>query len=94
MAFWLNKYSSCRIHSLPPFYIKTNPRENRFFAARWAIGGKNRSHNVNILAENWTEGLWHVREHRQWHEKHVRLPQPGRTVAGLALKVNTASSTR
>jgi len=52
MAFLLNKYSSCRIHSLPPFYIKTNPRENRFFAARWAIGGKNRSHNVNSFAEN------------------------------------------
>ena len=61
MAFWLNKYSSCRIHSLPPFYIKTNLHENRFFAARWAIGGKNRSHNVNILAENWTERLWYVR---------------------------------
>ena len=61
MAFLLNKYSSCRIHSLPPFYIKTNPRENRFFAARWAIGGKNRSHNVKVLAENWTECLWHVR---------------------------------
>jgi len=52
MALLLNKYSSCRIHSLPPFHIKTNPRENRFFAARWAIGGKNCSHNVNILAEN------------------------------------------
>ena len=94
MAFLLNKYSSCRIHSLPPFCTKTNPRENRFFAARWAIGGKNRSHNVKVLAEKWTKRSWYVREHRQWHEKHVRLQQPGATVAGLTLKVNTALSTR
>ena len=61
MAFVLNKNSFCRIHRLPPFYIKTNLRENRLFAPWCAIGGKNRSHNVNILAENWTERLWYVR---------------------------------
>ena len=30
----LNKNSFHRIHKLPPFYIKTNLRENRFFATR------------------------------------------------------------
>ena len=94
MAFLLNKYSSCRIHGLPPFCNKTNPRENRFFAARWAIGGKNRSHNVNSFAENETKHSWYVREYKQWHEKHVRLPQPGRTVAGHTLKAKTDTSTR
>ena len=89
-----NKYSFFRIRGQTPFCIKTNLRENRFFAARWAIGGKNRSHNVKVLAEKWTKRLWYVCEHRQWHEKHVRLPQPGRTIAGLTLKVNTALSTR
>ena len=58
MAFLLNKYSSFRIRKLPPFYIKTNLRENRLFAPWCAIGGKNRSHNVKIFAEKWTEGGW------------------------------------
>jgi len=40
MTVSLNKNSFCRIHILPPFCIKTNLRENRFFAARWAIGGR------------------------------------------------------
>ena len=39
VAVALNKYTLHRIHRLTPFYIKTNLRENRFFAARWAIGG-------------------------------------------------------
>ena len=34
VAVSLNKNSFCRIHILTPFYIKTNLRENRFFAAR------------------------------------------------------------
>jgi len=49
MAFLLNKYSFRRIHGLPPFYIKTNLRENRLFAPWWAIGEKNRSHNVKKI---------------------------------------------
>ena len=40
MAVILNKNSFCRIHGLPPFCIKSNLRENRFFAARLAIGGR------------------------------------------------------
>ena len=54
MAFLLNKYSFRRIHGLPPFYIKTNLRENRLFAPWWAIGGKNLSHNVKKFTEKWT----------------------------------------
>ena len=33
-AISLNKYSFHCIHMLAPFCIKTNPRENRFFAAK------------------------------------------------------------
>jgi len=40
MAVFLNKNSFHRIHKLPPFYIKTNLRENRLFATRGAIGGQ------------------------------------------------------
>ena len=47
------------MHMLTPFCIKTNFRENRFFAARWTIGGKKDTHRVKILAEKFTaiEGL-------------------------------------
>jgi len=37
---------------LTSFCIKTNLRENRFFAARWAIGGRDGTHNVKIITEN------------------------------------------
>ena len=40
---------------LSPFSIKTNLRENRFFAARKAIGGEKGSHSVKILAEKKTD---------------------------------------
>ena len=40
MAIPYNKYSFSRIRMLTPFGIKTNLRENRFFAARWAVGGQ------------------------------------------------------
>ena len=40
MAFLLNKNSFCRMHMLTIFCIKINLRENRIFAARWAIGGR------------------------------------------------------
>jgi len=39
MAVPYNKYSFCCIRMLTPLDIKTNLRENRFFAARWAVGG-------------------------------------------------------
>ena len=38
MAIFLNKNSFCSIPMLTLFSIKTNLRENRFFATRWAIG--------------------------------------------------------
>ena len=40
MAVPYNKDSFCRIRMLTPLGIKTNLRENRFFAARWAVGGQ------------------------------------------------------
>jgi len=40
MAVGLNKNSFCLHVQLPSFCIKTTLRENRFFAARWAIGGQ------------------------------------------------------
>ena len=39
---------------LPFICIKTNLRENRFFATRRTIGGKKSTHNVKILAEKIT----------------------------------------
>ncbi|OFQ17606.1 hypothetical protein HMPREF2955_10900 [Prevotella sp. HMSC073D09] len=55
MAAFLNKNSFCRIHILTPLCVKTNPRENRFFAARWAIGDEKDTHNVKFFAENQTK---------------------------------------
>ena len=40
IAFAFNKNSFCLHLQLTPFCIKTNLRENRFFAARLAIGGR------------------------------------------------------
>ena len=47
------------MHMLTPFCIKTNLRENRFFAERRTIGGKKSTHNVKILTKKFTliEGL-------------------------------------
>ena len=38
VAVGLNKNSFCLHSQATPFSIKTNLRENRFFAARWAVG--------------------------------------------------------
>ena len=54
MTTSLNKNSFYRIHILIPFCIKTNFRENRFFAARWAVAGKKVSHNVKICTKKIT----------------------------------------
>jgi len=40
MVVYLNKNSFYRIHMLPPFCIKTNLCENRFFVAERAVGEK------------------------------------------------------
>jgi hypothetical protein len=55
VAVSLNKNSFCLQVQLTPFCIKTNLRENRFFAARWAIVGKNCTHNVKFITENKTK---------------------------------------
>ena len=55
MAVYLNNYSFCRMHMLTLFCIKTNLRENRFFAARWAMVDENGTHNVKFLAKNCTK---------------------------------------
>jgi hypothetical protein len=54
MAAALNIYSFSRIHMLTLFCSKTNHRENRFFAARLAIGHEFRSHSVKIYAQKVT----------------------------------------
>jgi len=41
-AVCLNKNSFCLHAQLPSFGSKTNLRENRFFAASWAVGGQKR----------------------------------------------------
>ena len=51
---FLNKNSFCLHSHATPFCIKTNFRENRFFAARLAIGHEFRSHSVKIYAEKIT----------------------------------------
>ena len=58
----LNKNSFCKHLQSPPYCIKTNLRENRFFAARWAVAGKKVTHNVKIYTKKITmvdEGTSH-----------------------------------
>ena len=43
------------MHRLPRYCIKTNLRENRFFAAGGRLASKNASHNVKIYAEKRTK---------------------------------------
>ena len=60
MAVVYNKYSFCCIRGLTRFCPKINSRENRFFAARLAIGDENGTHNVKIYAEKRTKRGWRV----------------------------------
>ena len=55
MAVVCNKYSFCCIRGLTHFCPKANSRENRFFAARLAIGDENGTHNVKIYADKLTK---------------------------------------
>jgi len=55
MTVCCNKYSFFRIRKLTPICSETNLRENRFFAARWAIGDERDTHNVKFFAENQTK---------------------------------------
>ena len=88
MVAFSNKYSFLCIHMLTPFCIKTNPRENRFFAAKWTIGEKKGTHNVKFSTENLTKIIiLHARASGQRHRKDVRLQQPARAVAGHATHI-------
>ena len=51
----LNKNTFCCIRRLAPFCIKTNPRENRFFAASGRLVGKKGTYSVKKRAENRTK---------------------------------------
>ena len=55
IAVLCNVYSFCLHLHTTPFCIKTNLRENRFFAARWAIGEQKGTQNVKIYTENQTK---------------------------------------
>ena len=55
MAVLCNKYSFCCIRGLTHFCPKANSRENRFFAARLAIGDENGAHNVKSYADKLTK---------------------------------------
>ena len=86
MAAPCNKYSFCRTHGLAPFCTKTNLRENRFFAARWAIGWrKGLLTMLNFLLKTRQKRLYRIHAFKQRHEKDVRLGQPTRAVAGHAV---------
>ena len=58
VAVSLNKNSFCLHAQLPPFCIKTNLRENRFFAAGGRLVDKKSTHNVKIRAEKLTDLDW------------------------------------
>ena len=55
MAVVCNKYSFCCIRGFAHFCPKANSRENRFFAARLAIGDENGAHNVKSYADKLTK---------------------------------------
>ena len=46
------------MHMLTLFSIKTNLRENRFFAARWRLVDEKGTHNVKFLAKNQTKQIY------------------------------------
>ena len=63
MAALSNKYSFCQHLHATPFCTQTNLRENRLFAAKWMIGWKKGTHNIKILAENWTKQRLAIYKH-------------------------------
>ena len=54
MAASSNKYSFRCIHMLTPFCIKTNLRENRFFAAKCGLVSRKGTYNVKFFTKNIT----------------------------------------
>jgi hypothetical protein len=57
MTVLRHKNSFCLHVQLAPFCIKTNLRENRLFAARWALDGEKGSQDVKIYAEKRTKSI-------------------------------------
>ena len=64
MAVLLNKYSFCRMHMLTLFCIKTNFRENRFFAASGRLVTKRALIMLNFLLK--IRQNHHVVNTREW----------------------------
>ena len=82
MAVILNKNSFWLHLQLTAFCIKNNPRENRFFAASGRLADGKGTHNVKILAENYTKDNCIANTHvGKRYEKHVRLLPSARAVA-------------
>jgi len=52
MVVFSNKNSFCRMHMLTLFCIKTNLRENRFFAASGRLMNEKATHNVKFFTKN------------------------------------------
>ena len=81
VAVGLNKNSFCLHVQLSPFGIKTNLRENRFFAARWAVGGQKATFCVKFLTKNYTKRLRRIHVHGQRHVAPTGLQPPTQTDA-------------
>jgi len=82
MAVILNKNSFWLHLQLTAFCIKNNPRENRFFAASGRLADGKGTHNVKILAENYTKDNCIANTHvGKRYEKYVRLWPSARAVA-------------
>ncbi len=74
MAVSLNKYSSCQHVQPAPFRIKTNLRENRFFATKvgsWLT--KRALFVLNFLPKTRQRWLCHVSAHEQQNREQVCL---------------------
>ncbi len=69
MVVFSNKNSFCLHVQLAPFCIKTNLRENRLFAARWALDGEKGSQDVKIYAEKRTKSIDELTS--GWEEKLI-----------------------
>ena len=72
MAGSSNKYSFRCIHMLTPFCIKTNLRENRFFAAKCGLVSRKGTYNVKFFTKNITT----VDKLTSWWRSHLFTLSP------------------
>ena len=84
-ALLFNKYSFYPYVQLPFICIKTNLRENRFFATRRTIGGKKSTHNVKIL----TKKITIADEWTSWQEDKLTSGQEGKLTNGRVGKLTS-----